>query len=65
MPRHLILTITSLLALVGFLPGQQGRISAWGDDTAGQVSQAPLGFLFDQVEGGSGWGIALKSDGSV
>ena len=42
-----------------------GRITAWGNDLAGQVSNAPTGSDFIQVAAGDNHALAIRSDGSL
>src|SRR5262245_5279189 len=42
-----------------------GTIVAWGDDTHGQVSNAPTGSDFIAIQGGGFYGLALRADGSI
>lgn len=47
------------------LPGTAGSISAWGDDTQGQVSDTPLGPGFVEVSAGWLSSFALHKDGHI
>ncbi|MEX1232475.1 MAG: hypothetical protein WEB58_19670 [Planctomycetaceae bacterium] len=42
-----------------------GAITVWGDDTYGQVSNAPAGTGYTAIAAGTSTGYALDADGSI
>jgi hypothetical protein len=42
-----------------------GQIEAWGDNTTGEVSDAPKGNGFTAISAGYGFGLALTSTGQI
>ena len=60
------LMVVALAASTCFaLPAWSGQLVAWGSDSAGQVSDVPVGADYVAIAAGDAFGLALTSDGSV